>query len=176
MIVKNADLSFARETLRSFVDAVALTRALRELSPDPYSFKVAQAASFDIAVISWCILFGSDNAEQQKLHWKNMFDENAFRGGLLDALSLTLDEWRTYRKTVVDYRNELAAHRDLNPETKYHPNFDKALLAADFYHERLREKIKVQIGADTEGGTLLEQFEERHDLFLKQMGQALEGR
>lgn len=173
MIVPNADLTFARETLRSFMDAVALTRALSTLKPEPYSFRVAQNAAFDTAVINWCILFGSDHADHQKIHWKNLFETNAFRDGLLGAVRMTRDEFQAYQKMVVDYRNELAAHRDLNPDTTHHPNFETALVAADFYHERLREKIKSETGAATDGGTLLDQFGERSKLFADQMGKAL---
>jgi hypothetical protein len=169
MIVEHANLSFARETLRSFMDSVALSRAIQSLKEHPYSFTVAQRAAFDTAVISWCILFGSDNAEQQQIHWKSMFEVDSFRGGLLKAVGMSLEDWRTYRQTVVDYRNELAAHRDLDPKTRFHPNFDTALLAADFYHERLREKVAAEASLKTEGGTLMEQFKDRLDVFTKQM-------
>jgi hypothetical protein len=172
MIVENADLIFARETLRSFMDSVALARALQDLNPRPYSLTVAQRAAFDTAVISWCILFGSDHAERQTLHWKNMFEADAFRAELLTALGMPLDQWRAYRQDVVDYRNELAAHRDLNPKTRFHPNFDTALSAANFYHERLREKVLAETGKQTEGGTLIEQFELRLKIFTEQMSAA----
>lgn len=174
MIVENADLAFARETLRSFMDTVALSRAIQSFEHHPYAFTVAQRAAFDTAVITWCILFGSDNADQQKIHWKNMFEVDQFRDGLLKATQMSLDEWRAYRRGVVDYRNELAAHRDLDPKTRFHPNFDTALLAADFYHECLREKVAVETGRQTEGGSLMEQFKDRLDVFAKQMARGAE--
>ena len=102
-----------------------------------------------------------------------MFDADPFRDGLLAAVGLTLDEWSEYRKVLVDYRNELAAHRDLNPDTTHHPNFSKGLLAADFYYERLRERIQVETGQPPEGGTLTEHYSERHEVFLKQMTTAI---
>lgn len=169
MIVEHADLSFARETLRSFIDSVALSRAIQQFEKHAYSLTVAQRATFDVAVISWCILFGSDNAEQQQIHWKTMFDVAPFRDGLLKALGMSLEEWRAYRQPLVDYRNELAAHRDLNPKTRFHPNFDAALVAADFYHERLREKVAAATGRETDGGSLMEQFQDRLALFSRDM-------
>lgn len=174
MIVENADLSFARETLRSFMDSVALARALHDITPRPYSLTVAQRAAFDTAVISWCILFGSHHAENQALHWKNMFDADQFRAGLVEALGISLEEWRAYRQDVVDYRNELAAHRDLNPKTRFHPNFDKAIIAADLYYHWLCQKVLVTIGADTEGDTLIQQLEHRLEVFTRQMRVAAE--
>jgi hypothetical protein len=173
MIFDNADLAFARDTLRSFIDSVALSRAIRGLEEHAYSFTVAQIAAFDTAAISWCILFGSDNAEQQRLHWKNMFAPDPFREGLLHSVGMTLDDWTAYRQGVVDYRNELAVHRDLDPTTRFHPNFDKALLAADFYHQRLCDKIAAQTGLQTDGGALIEQYTDRLDLFTQQMAVAV---
>lgn len=173
MIVERADLVFARETLRSFMDTVALSRAIGSAEGHPYALTVAQRAAFDTAVISWCILFGSDHAEQQKIHWKNMFEVDGFRDGLVKAVGMTLDDWRGYRQGLVDYRNELAAHRDLDPKTRFHPNFDTALRAADFYHEQLRKKVTAETGRDTEGGTLIEQFEDRLSRFTDQMARAV---
>ena len=82
---------------------------------------------------------------------------------------MSLEKWRAYRQDVVGYRNELAAHRDLDPRTRFHPNFDTALLAADFYHERLREEAAAAPGRRTEGGTLMEQFKDRLDVFAREM-------
>lgn len=175
MIVPNADLKFAHETLRSFMDAVALTRAIATLDHPPYSLRVARNAAFDVAVIGWCILFGSDHADHQPIHWKNMFNVDRFRDGLVAALGVSLDEWRAYRKGVVDYRNELAAHRDLSPDTTHHPNLDAALAAADFYYERLRERFAAEMGAKVDGGTLMEEFKDRLDVFTRDMAKALDG-
>ena len=175
MIIKDADLVFARETLRSIVDAVALTRALRVLGDDPpLALRIARNNAFDVAATSWCILFGSDHAEHQALHWKNLFpDTDAFRQGLPKALGMSMDDWRACRKTVVDYRDEHAAHRDLDPDTTHYPNFDTALTAADFYHERLCELAKERLGRDTDGPSLMDQFEDRLGVCTKQMAAAM---
>lgn len=166
MIVPNADLKFARDTLRSFVDAVALCRAVSEFDGNGrYFLTVARGNSFDIAVISWCILFGSDHTENQRLHWKNMFDPDPFRKDMLEAVGCSFEEWKEYRTLVVDYRNELAAHRDLNPDTRFNPNFDLALLAANFYHQRLGDRFEKEVGKKFDNVTLLEEFERRREAF-----------
>lgn len=172
MVVKNAHLSFARETLRTFMDAVAQLRAISAVKDHPYFLTVAQRNAFDTAVISWCILFGSDHADRQEIHWKNMFENDSFRTGLVQTLDMPLDAWVAYRKSLVDYRNELAAHRDLNPESKFHPSFDQALIAADFYEQQLRVKIEAETGTATVGPSLLEEFKATLALFTRQAAAA----
>jgi len=172
MVIDRADLVFARETLRSFMDAVALSRAIEAIPDHPYALTVAQRAAFDTAVISWCILFGSDRAEQQQIHWKNMFAIDEFRERLLQSVGMSLENWRTYRQGLVDYRNELAAHRDLNPRTRFHPNFDTALRAADSYYARLREKTLAETGREIGGRSLMEEFENRLTIFGEQLSPA----
>lgn len=173
MIIERADLVFARETLQSFMDTAALSRVIRAIPDHPHAFTVAQRAAFDTAVISWCILFGSDHAEQQQIHWKNMFDVEDFRERLLQAVGMSLDDWRAYRQGLVDYRNELAAHRDLNPRTRFHPNFDTALRAADAYYAQLREKTLAETGREIGGRSLMEEFEARLVMFRDQMSAAI---
>ncbi|PIC01168.1 hypothetical protein [Caulobacter sp. X] len=174
MVVKNAHLSFARETLRTFIDAVAQTRAICELKEPPYFLTVAQRNAYDTAINAWCILFGSDHADNQQIHWKNMFDHDHFRTGLRASLGMSQDQWTAYRKALVDYRNELTAHRDLNPKTRLNPSFDAALLAADFYHEQLRVKTENETGRKATGPTLLEEFDERLSAFIDQALKAKE--
>jgi hypothetical protein len=175
MVIKDADLVFARETLGAVVDAVALTRALRALGDHPpLALRIARNNALDVAATNWCILFGSDHPKHQALHGKNLFpDTDAFRDGLLKALGMSSDEWSAYWKTVVDYRDEHAAHRDLDPDTTHYPNFDAALAAADFYHDRLCDLAKERLGRDTDGPSLMDQFKERLGICTKQMAAAL---
>ena len=172
MIVENAHLSFARETLRTFIDAVAQMRAIIAVPDHPYFLTVAQRNAYDTAINSWCILFGSDHADRQQIHWKNMFDNAPFRAGLLQSLNMSQEAWVTYRKLLVDYRNELTAHRDLNPVTRHHPSFDTALKAANFFDEQLRVKVELEAGKKTDGPSLLDEFEERLRAFNDQAAKA----
>ncbi len=136
--------------------------------------RIAWNNAFDVAAMSWCIVFGSDHAEHQALHWKNLFPEtDAFRQGLLKALAMSINDWRAYRKTVVDYRDEHAAHRDLRPDATHYPNFDAALAAADFYHERLCELMKERLDRGTDGPSLIDQFKDRLSVCTSQMAAAL---
>ena len=171
-IPENSNLWFARDTLRDFVDAVALARTIAEHDRHGYSFTIAQRAAFNEAVSAWCILFGSDHVEHQPIHWKNQFEVDRFRAELLEHVGLSFDGWREYRAKVVDYRNDLVAHRALRPRPGFHPNFDTALLAADYYHERLREKVAAA-GGELGGPTLMIQFGDRLGLCQRQMAVAI---
>jgi hypothetical protein len=168
MVVENAHLSFARETLRTFMDAVAQMRAISAVEDHPYLLTVAQRNAYDTAINSWCILFGSDHADRQQIHWKNMFDNDPFRADLLRSLDMSQEAWGAYRKSLVDYRNELTAHRDLNPVSRHHPSFDAALRAANLFDEQLRVKIEKETGRKTAGPSLLDEFEERLQNFSQQ--------
>lgn len=141
MIIPDADLKFARNALVFFTQNAALARSVKATQESPLMWRLMQGNALDAAVLNWCVLFGSDNSKNQPLHWKNLFEPDAFRAGLHAALSVTPDEWAAYRKEVVDYRNELAAHRDLNPETVRYPILDTALEAAGYYAEQLTPRL-----------------------------------
>ena len=135
----NADLVFARDTLVTIIRAVAIKRAIEASKPHPTAtfWHVVNGGLFDTAIVDWCILFGSDNREQQRLHWKNMFDADEFRVGLLAALGMSREAFADYREVLKTYRDENAAHRDLDPKTETYPNMDVALECCFFYFERL---------------------------------------
>lgn len=172
-VVEKPELWFARNTLRDFIDGVALARSIAELGEHPpYSFTIAQRCAFNEAVSAWCILFGSDHAGHQPIHWKQQFDVKEFRAELLDRIGMSLNDWRDYRGKVVAYRNDLVAHRSLEPRPEFHPNFDTALLASDYYHGCLQAKAVVA-GGKMEGDPLLVQFAERLELCRRQIRAAV---
>jgi hypothetical protein len=144
MIFEDADLKFANDTLEDFFASVALSRAINERQNNDYALRTAQRAALDDAVVKWSILFGSDHQDHQPIHWKNLFDANDFRSGLLLHVGLSEADWRTYRDGLVTYRNDVAAHRSLAPRPTNYPMFDLALAAADFYHSKLQQKAQLQ--------------------------------
>ncbi|MEO8441757.1 MAG: hypothetical protein ABI547_04675, partial [Betaproteobacteria bacterium] len=58
----------------SLIRSVHLKRALSRIDPNPdlNFWRVIHGNFLDIAVIEWCKLFGSDDKEHQKAHWKNL--------------------------------------------------------------------------------------------------------
>lgn len=143
MRFKDADKKFARDTLVSIVRAIAVRRAIQGLKPDVTAtfWHVINGGLFDMAVVDWCVLFGSHHEHNQRLHWKNMFEADAFRPALHGALGVTGDEWSEYQKTIKAYRDENAAHRSLDPKTDAYPNMDRALAATYFYWDWLKATV-----------------------------------
>ena len=65
-------------------------RVLSALDPDPplNFWRILHGNLLDTAVLDWCKLFGSDDEEHQKTHWKNVVaDRDAFRAELLGTLA-----------------------------------------------------------------------------------------
>ncbi len=83
------------------------------------------------AVINWCMVFGSDKSEPT--HWKQLSitDSKAlyksFREGLFVATDLNQHTWQQYWKSVVDFRNKYAVHRELEFSLTESENFRRNL-------------------------------------------------
>jgi len=53
-------------------------------------------------------------------------------------LNFSDEEWKVYRASIVDYRNQMVAHHDLGATIANYPQYDKALVAANFMFGKLR--------------------------------------
>jgi len=93
------------------------------------------------AVINWCMVFGSDKSEPT--HWKQLSITDSeslyktFREGLFEATDLNRHTWPKYWKSVVDFRNKYAVHRELEFRNPV-PIFDIALTVAYYYDTWVR--------------------------------------
>jgi hypothetical protein len=99
------------------------------------------------ANILWCLVFGSASWSNQT-HLKKLFktDEEVeiFYNKLLDKLDFSQQQWESYYKQQINFRNKYAAHVEIGASIRF-PNFDKALETAIFYDEYVRDLI----GTDT---------------------------
>jgi len=97
----------------------------------------------DLAVIDWCKLFGSDDAENEPIHWKNIADDqDSFRSALLSQLAITQEDWETYWQQMKRHRDYNAARHDpRREEITTYPVLDKALESAFFYFEYVQQEI-----------------------------------
>lgn len=115
------------------------------------------------ASISWCMLFGSDG--QNETHWKklDLGDGNVeahFRQRLLEALSLSQEQWKSYWEEMVDFRNNYSAHRALRFERPV-PVFDLALEIAFFYDSWVRDVIQPDVLDEPPLKQLVDDFQKK---------------
>jgi len=125
--------------LLEFAQAVKVKRMLTEEASDPAQnfWHYINGTLMDLAAIQWCMVSGSD---ENDTHWKRVVlkdQHDAVRSDMLKAIKLDADGWKAYWSSVVDCRNQLAAHRDLQAKVMSFPHYDPALAAADFMYTRL---------------------------------------
>jgi hypothetical protein len=129
----------AVEVIASLVRTIHLRRTLHAVSPTPslVFWRVIYGNLTDTAVLEWCKLFGSDDEQNQPVHWKNVAaDPEQFRKELLSVLKIYDSKWRSYWAEMKRYRDQVAAHHDQRRvEIRNHPIFDLALESAYFYYD-----------------------------------------
>ena len=91
----------------------------------------------DMAVLEWCKLFGSDDEQNQPVHWKNIAsDPEQFRKELFSELGIYESKWRSSWTEMKRYRDQVVAHHDQRRVgIKNYPTFDLALEFAYFYYD-----------------------------------------
>ncbi len=124
----------------AFAQFIKVRRMVEKIALDPKQTFWIMAVNLlaDTAAIEWCKVFGSWDEDT---HWtraipKERHDE--VRAALLTELSLSQSEWEAYHDGILRYRNELVAHHDLNASVAKYPHYDKALVAANFMFDQLR--------------------------------------
>src|SRR5579872_1185766 len=122
-------------SVHSFALHLICFRVLKEqcqtygLEHDPFWVMTINAHVLRAAIL-WCNVFGS--YETSDLHWKKLSIQNSanvetsFREGVLKATKLDWAAWNVYWREFTDFRNQYAAHGDLDFRGKV-PNFDIAL-------------------------------------------------
>lgn len=134
--------------LGSLVRSAHLKRVLSALDPDPplNFWRVMHGNLLDIAVLEWCKLFGSDDEEHQKTHWKNVVaDKDAFRAELLRTLGIDTKAWESYWKEMKTYRDQYVAHCDFSKADVTHfPRLDIALASSCAYYGYVIAELRKQ--------------------------------
>jgi hypothetical protein len=107
----------------SSVRLVLLQRVLYELLPNTRVdlWRVMQGASLDYGLIEWCKIFGNRSDDT---HWTKLVPNDrhdAFREGLLASVGKSAEEWEEYHSAMKDYRDQLAAHHDLDAKPTHYP-------------------------------------------------------
>lgn len=120
--------------LIEFLQAVCVKRALVELASNPMQefWCYLQGLTTDKASIEFCKIFAST---KDHTHWTNSFDKSThreIRARLYASLEISPNDWAKERESILDYRNMLAAHHDLNARVKNYPDFSVAVSVARF--------------------------------------------
>ena len=132
--------------IANLVRCVHLKRVLSAVDPEPplNFWRVIHGNLLDMAVIDWCKLFGSDDKEHQKSHWKNMVaDPNAFRTELFAKLGVDAKSWGAYWNEMKSYRDQYAAHRDFRAsDITNFPTLDLALQSSCVYYDYVIAELR----------------------------------
>ena len=136
--------------LMAFAQSVRVRRMIEGIALEPkQTFWILTInLLLDAAAIDWCKVFGSWDEDT---HWTRVLPKERHedvRASLLTATGLSAEGWEAYRDRVVDFRNQLVAHHDLNATVAKYPEYDVAFAAADFMFTAIRELAD----ADTLGG------------------------
>jgi hypothetical protein len=136
------NLDEVKRRLVSLVRCVHVKRAVESAEPVPRLnfWLVIQGALLDVAVLDWCVLFGTDGEE---LHWKNVvpaLDQAAFKSGLVTATGLADSEWPAFWNEMKSYRDNYVSHCGVRKPGDIYPRMEPALKSAGFYYQWLFNK------------------------------------
>jgi hypothetical protein len=146
---RTRNLSSTVKVIVSLVRTVQLRNTLHLVSPEPSLnfWRVIYGNLTDMVVLEWCKLFGSDDEQNQPVHWKNIAsDPDRFRKELLEGLGIYESKWRSYWTEMKRYRDMSVAHHDARgiELLKNYPTFDLALESAYFYYDFVVSELLKQ--------------------------------
>jgi hypothetical protein len=123
-----------------FAQWIKVRRMIEKVALDPKQTFWIMTVNLlaDAAAIEWCKVFGSWDEDT---HWTRVIPKerhHEVRAALLGQLDFSQVEWERYHDGILQYRNELVAHHDLNASVAKYPHYDKAIVAANFMFDQLR--------------------------------------
>jgi hypothetical protein len=126
--------------LLAFAQAARVQRMIEEIASDPtQTFWIMTINMLlDTTAVEWSKVFGSN---KEDTHWTHVFPEkrhDEIRAGLLKAVDQSEEEWKKYRESIVSYRDQIVVHHDLDATVAKYPNYDVALLAANYMFDQIR--------------------------------------
>lgn len=126
--------------LMVFTQTIKVRRMVEEIALDPKQTFWIMTVNLlaDAAAIEWSKVFGSWDEDT---HWTRIVPkekQDEVRAALLRELAFSPKDWEAYRAEIVDYRNQLVAHHDLDATVAKYPHYDKGIVAANFMFDVLR--------------------------------------
>lgn len=132
---------------RSFIYYKTLHKSLplMQSQVDEQFWRHSIDSFLNLTIIDWCMVFGTDSNE---LHWKKAINENninfqkVIEGEILKNTNFSIDEWKEYHKTMLDFRNLYSAHRHITnvPDV---PFLDKAFKVATAYFDFMHRELSL---------------------------------
>jgi len=124
-----------------FAQSIKIRRMIEGIALDPKQTFWIMTVNLlaDAAAIEWCKVFGSWDEDT---HWTHVIPKDKHhevRAALLRELGISQLEWEAYHDGILRYLNELVAHHDLNASVAKYPHYVKAIVAANFMFNLLRD-------------------------------------
>jgi hypothetical protein len=123
-----------------FAQSIKVRRMVERIALDPKQTFWIMTLNLlaDAAAMEWSKVFGSWDEDT---HWTRVVPRerhDEVRAALLRELGLSQAEWEVYRDEIVGYRNQMVAHHDLDTTISKYPQYDQAMVAANFMFSQLR--------------------------------------
>lgn len=126
--------------LMAFTQWIKVRRMIEGIALDPKQTFWIMTINLlaDAAAIEWSKVFGS---WEEDTHWTQILPKkrhDEVRAALLRELGFNQAQWKAYQNEIVGYRNEMVAHHDLNTTIAKYPQYDQAIVAANFMFIQIR--------------------------------------
>jgi hypothetical protein len=127
--------------LMAFAQSIKVRRMIEGIALDPKQTFWIMTVNLlaDAAAIEWSKVFGSWGEDT---HWTQVVPSDRHddvRSALCRELGCSEADWEAYRRGIVKYRNEMVAHHDLATTIAQYPQYDRAIVAANFMFDQLRD-------------------------------------
>mgnify|MGYP007049657653 CR=1 FL=1 len=124
----------------AFAQSVRVRRMIEDIAllPKQTFWIMTVNLLLDAAAINWCKVLGSRNEDT---HWSQVIPKERHeevRTSLLSALGINAENWEDYQNSIVEFRDQLVAHHDLNATAAKYPNYDLAFAAANHIFSTIR--------------------------------------
>jgi len=129
--------------LMAFAQSIRVRRMIEGIAVEPKQtfWIMTMNLLLDAAAIDWCKVFGS---RDEDTHWTQVIPKDRHddvRAGLLSALGFSASDWEAYRNSILDFRNQMVAHHDLDATVAKYPHYDPAFAAAEFMFFEIRSLV-----------------------------------
>lgn len=110
-------------------------------------WRVTSNSTLDYSIIQWCMLFGTNS---ESTHWKKQHYITCFENQILCNALISKADWQSLHNKVVSYRNNNAAHIDLENWRRDIPDMTQAMKILNVSHMLFNQLSEEQWTIDKE--------------------------